>query len=68
LELLEQATLPSGARRNVPAARRQLPEVGGLEWSLYPDKIGAFVADMDFGIPPPVAQAIDQAVSQGVFG
>lgn len=46
----------------------QLREIGGLKWSLYPDKIGAFVAEMDFGIAPSITQAINASVEQGIFG
>ena len=30
----------------------QLRAAGGLKWSLFPDQIGAFVAEMDFGTAP----------------
>ena len=45
-----------------------LRSIGGLKWSLYPDKIGAFVAEMDFGIAPAITQAINATVEQGIFG
>ena len=31
---------------------------GGTKWTMFPDTIGAWVAEMDFGIAPPVAEAI----------
>jgi cysteine-S-conjugate beta-lyase len=46
----------------------RLREIGGLKWSLHPDKIGAFVAEMDFGTAPPVAAAMHQAVDDGLLG
>ncbi|QTE29405.1 MalY/PatB family protein [Pengzhenrongella sicca] len=45
-----------------------LREIGGLKWSTFPDKIGAFVAEMDFGIAPPITQALHAAVEIGGFG
>ncbi|MCW5719688.1 MAG: aminotransferase class I/II-fold pyridoxal phosphate-dependent enzyme [Devosia sp.] len=31
---------------------------GSTKWTMFPDAIGAWVAEMDFGIAPPVADAI----------
>lgn len=45
-----------------------LRRVGGMKWSTYPDKLGAFVAEMDFGIAPPIVQALHAAVDAGAFG
>ena len=45
-----------------------LREIGGVKWSAFPDKIGAFVAEMDFGIAPPITQALHAAVEIGGFG
>ncbi len=42
--------------------------IGGLKWSMYPDTIGAFVAEMDFGTAPAVTQAVHDAVDLGLFG
>jgi cysteine-S-conjugate beta-lyase len=41
---------------------------GGLKWSMFPDTIGAFVAEMDFGTAPVVTEALHAAVDAGVFG
>lgn len=46
----------------------QLRELGGMKWSAFPDKIGAFVAEMDFGIAPAITQALHDAVDVGLFG
>ncbi|MFE4196971.1 MalY/PatB family protein [Paenarthrobacter sp. NPDC056912] len=46
----------------------QLRGVGGFKWSLYPEKIGAFVAEMDFGVAPSITEAVNSAVEQGLFG
>ena len=45
-----------------------LRAAGGLKWSAYPGCIGAFVAEMDFGIAPPVAAALRRAVDEGRCG
>lgn len=45
-----------------------LRAAGGLKWSAFPDCIGAFVAEMDFGIPDPVAGALQEAVARGATG
>lgn len=42
--------------------------IGGVKWSLFPDAIGAFVAEMDFGTAPTITQAIHAAVDTGLFG
>ncbi|MDD9207377.1 aminotransferase class I/II-fold pyridoxal phosphate-dependent enzyme [Georgenia sp. 10Sc9-8] len=46
----------------------ELRRAGGVKWSMFPDKIGAFVAEMDFGTAPAVTRALHDAVDQGVFG
>lgn len=45
-----------------------LRRVGGLKWSQYPDALGAFVAEMDFGTAPPVTEALRTAVDLGLLG
>ncbi|TFV56656.1 aminotransferase class I/II-fold pyridoxal phosphate-dependent enzyme [Geodermatophilus sp. DF01-2] len=46
----------------------RLRALGGLKWSLYPEAIGAFVAEMDFGTAPAVTEALHAAVDRGAFG
>ncbi|MBZ2195005.1 MalY/PatB family protein [Occultella gossypii] len=46
----------------------RLRAIGGVKWSMFPDKIGAFVAEMDFGTAPAITQALHAAVDLGVFG
>jgi cystathionine beta-lyase len=46
----------------------QLRAAGGLKWSQYPEAIGSFVAEMDFGTAPPVLDEIRDAVDRGLFG
>lgn len=46
----------------------QLRALGGLKWSAFEGKVGAFVAESDLGTAPEVTQALSQAVSRGLFG
>ena len=41
---------------------------GGLKWRAFPDCIGAFVAEMDFGTAPAIRQALHHAVEHGPLG
>src|SRR5690625_4391163 len=45
-----------------------LRTLGSVKWSTFPDTIGAFIAEMDYGTAPPVAKAIHQAVDSHQFG
>ncbi|SEE98736.1 MalY/PatB family protein [Ruania alba] len=45
-----------------------LRAVGSVKWTAFPDKIGAFVAEMDFPIAAPITQALHAAVDVGAFG
>jgi cystathionine beta-lyase len=49
-------------------ALEHLRGTGGLKWSLFPETIGAFVAEMDFGTAPVVTEALHAAVDLGLFG
>lgn len=40
----------------------------GVKWTMYPDCIGAFIAEMDFGTSPEVKEALRTAVDAGFFG
>jgi len=46
----------------------RLREAGGLKWRAFPDCIGAFVAEMDFGLAPPIAAALHRAIERGQVG
>lgn len=35
-----------------------LREAGSLKWTMFPDTIGAFVAEMDFGVAPVIQDAV----------
>ena len=50
------------------ASIEQLREIGGLKWTLHPDHIGAFVAEMDFGTADPVVDALHETVDRGLLG
>ena len=41
---------------------------GSAKWTAFPEAIGAFVAEMDFGVAPPVEAALHEAVRLGRFG
>ncbi|GGM70653.1 aminotransferase [Thermopolyspora flexuosa] len=41
---------------------------GGIKWSRYPGKIGAFIAEMDFDVAPPITRALHEGVDEGAFG
>ena len=46
----------------------QLRAAGSLKWTAFPDRIGAFVAEADFGTAPAVTAALHDAVSGGRLG
>lgn len=41
---------------------------GSLKWTTYPGTIGAWVAEMDFGLAPAVRVALDRALDSGATG
>ncbi|BDZ40122.1 MalY/PatB family protein [Microbacterium suwonense] len=45
-----------------------LRSAGSLKWTMFPETIGAFVAEMDFGVAPAISQAIGAAVGAGFTG
>jgi cystathionine beta-lyase len=47
----------------------RLRQQGGLKWTFYDqDVLAAWVAEMDFGLAPPVADALHDAVERGLTG
>jgi len=46
----------------------QLMAAGSRKWTAFPGCIGAFVAEMDFGLAPPIRQALDKAMADGLTG
>ena len=45
-----------------------LKQVGSDKWTRYPGCIGAFIAEMDYGLAPCVAEAIEEATERGALG
>ena len=41
---------------------------GSVKWTAHPEAIGAFVAEMDFGLAPAIDRALHDAVDAGVTG
>ena len=41
---------------------------GATKWATEDETIGAFVAEMDFGVAPAIRSALHQAVDEGAFG
>lgn len=46
----------------------ELRRRGSAKWTAFPGAIGAFVAEMDFGVAPPVGDVLHEAVTLGRFG
>ena len=46
----------------------QLRAAGSTKWTTVPDAIGAFVAEMDFGVPPAVAEVVRTAADSQAMG
>ncbi len=55
------------AQLDAPSAEH-LRTVVGKKWSTYPDCIGAWVAEMDFGTAPPIKEELRRIVDDGFFG
>lgn len=45
-----------------------LRAAGSVKWTAFPDTIGAFVAEMDFGLAPAITGAVKDALDLGVTG
>ncbi|MFB0835881.1 MalY/PatB family protein [Arthrobacter halodurans] len=46
----------------------ELRRRGSLKWTGYPEMLGAWVAEMDFGTAPGVAEAATETLRSGLFG
>jgi cystathionine beta-lyase len=46
----------------------RLRAVGSVKWSVFPEAIGMFVAEMDFGTAPAVTRALRRSVDSGLLG
>ena len=52
-----------------PLSRNELRANGGLKWTYFEDDVlPAWVAEMDFGLAPPIAAALHDAVERGLTG
>jgi cystathionine beta-lyase len=55
--------------QHIDATIEELRERGSLKWTFYPgDVLAAWVAEMDFGLAPPIAEALHAAVDRGDTG
>lgn len=45
-----------------------LRTAGSVKWTTFPDMIGAFVAEMDFGLAPQIGDALKGALDRGLTG
>ncbi|MGX1792396.1 MalY/PatB family protein [Microbacterium sp. NPDC055312] len=45
-----------------------LRRVGSVKWTRFPDTIGTFVAEMDFGVAPAISDAVADAMRTGLTG
>ncbi|WP_255305066.1 MalY/PatB family protein [Microbacterium sp. 3J1] len=45
-----------------------LRSAGSVKWTMFPDTIGAFVAEMDFGLAPAINDAVSGALDRGLTG
>lgn len=45
-----------------------LRAAGSVKWTMFPDTIGAFVAEMDFGVAPAITDEIDRSLQSGLTG
>ncbi|MEJ1089234.1 aminotransferase class I/II-fold pyridoxal phosphate-dependent enzyme [Microbacterium sp. Mu-80] len=45
-----------------------LRDVGSVKWTRFPGTIGMFIAEMDFGVAPAIAQAVGDAMTSGFTG
>ncbi len=46
----------------------RMREHGSLKWTAHPGSIGAWVAEMDFGVAPAIAELIRHQAASGTFG
>ncbi len=56
------------ARRVDGIGQDALRAAGSVKWTLFEDAIGAFVAESDLGLAPPIAAALHTAVDRGLTG
>lgn len=47
---------------------QDLRDRGGSKWTTYPEAIGSFIAESDFGTAPAVLRAVEERVANAAFG
>lgn len=45
-----------------------LRATGSVKWTTYPNTIGMFIAELDFGVPPVVTEALTKRATNGALG
>lgn len=63
-----EAARPSLSERFDAITVEDLRAQGSLKWNVHPGALGMWVAEMDFGIAPQVADAIEPALDAGALG
>lgn len=66
--MLETPAQAAVAARFDAITAEQLRDVGSLKWTGFAQLLPAWVAEMDFGLAPPIAKAVQNAVAQGLTG
>ncbi|WP_336644630.1 MalY/PatB family protein [Microbacterium sp. USHLN186] len=46
----------------------ELRRAGSVKWTRFPDSIGSFIAEMDFGVAPAITDAVTEALHAGFTG
>ncbi|MFT4123020.1 MAG: aminotransferase class I/II-fold pyridoxal phosphate-dependent enzyme [Microbacteriaceae bacterium] len=65
----ERTVHPGGTAHPFDArSRSMLDRPESRKWSLHPGRIGAWVAEMDFGVAPPIAEALHRAIAEETLG
>jgi cystathionine beta-lyase len=52
----------------VEPTAQQLRKQGGMKWTTFPGSIGAWVAEMDFGVADPIRDAVAELNRTALFG
>lgn len=65
---MSDASVPPGPREFDALSRAELDRPESRKWSLHPGTIGAWVAEMDYGVAPEIAGALERAIHDGTLG
>ena len=60
--------ISSSSSRFDRLTREQLNRPSSRKWSLHPETVGAWVAEMDFGTAPEITRRLHEAIDDGHFG